>query len=83
MLYAKKAFGARMRAIRLERGLTYRALADLLDVFVPMVLKYERGLSFPTVETLIIIAQRLGVSLDSLIGYNACEIKKKPPIPQP
>ena len=43
----KKAFGARFRAVRLERELTYQAAAKLLGISVPMILKYERGFSFP------------------------------------
>jgi transcriptional regulator with XRE-family HTH domain len=70
----KKAFGARMRALRLERKLTYSAMAELLDLSVPMILKYERGISFPTTETLRVIVQRLGVSSDSLLGLNVVPI---------
>jgi transcriptional regulator with XRE-family HTH domain len=66
----KKAFGARLRAIRLDRKLTYAAIAKLLEVSVPMILKYERGISFPTVEALIDMAQRLEVSLDGLLGLD-------------
>jgi transcriptional regulator with XRE-family HTH domain len=74
----KKAFGARMRALRLERKLTYSAMAELLDLSVPMILKYERGFSFPSAETLRIIVQRLEVSSDSLLGLNVVPIGRVP-----
>jgi len=78
----KKAFGARFRAVRLEKGFTYQAIAKLLGISVPMILKYERGFSFPTVETLILMSQRLEVSLDALLGLNVYEIKRRPRPPE-
>jgi len=55
------AIGPKVRALRLERGLTLQQLALAADVSTASVHKVERGDMVPTVTTLLKIAGALGV----------------------
>ncbi|MFC5359661.1 helix-turn-helix domain-containing protein [Azospirillum himalayense] len=57
-----------LRTLREQRNLTQEDLAELIDRSVQAVSKMERGLTFPKLETLISISERLGVSLRDLVG---------------
>lgn len=59
--------GQRIQALRGERGLTLRELADRSDVSVSMLSSVERGDKAPTVVVLDRIAGGLDVSLASLV----------------
>lgn len=54
------AIGPKVRALRLERGLTLQQLAQAADVATASVHKVERGDMVPTVTTLLKIASALG-----------------------
>lgn len=58
--------GARVRALRAERGLTLDALAQQADVSRAMLSRIERGESSPTAQLLNKICGGLGVSLSHL-----------------
>ena len=51
----KERFGAFLAALRKEKGLTQRALADRLYVSDKAVSKWERGESFPEITLLPIV----------------------------
>jgi tetratricopeptide (TPR) repeat protein/DNA-binding XRE family transcriptional regulator len=59
--------GERIRELRQNRGLTQEQLAgrEFTKSFISLV---ERGVSKPSVETLAIVARRLGASVDALLG---------------
>jgi transcriptional regulator with XRE-family HTH domain/quercetin dioxygenase-like cupin family protein len=59
--------GDRLRAARLERGLSVRRLAERLDVSPSLVSQVETGRARPSVNTLYAIASELGLSLDELL----------------
>jgi len=69
---AAMAFGAVVREMRLARGLSQEALADLggFDRTYPSLL--ERGLRMPTISTVVRLADALGVPAESLVA-DACE----------
>ena len=56
--------GGRLRALRLERGLGLRELADRLGISVSAVSQIERGTLQPSVHRLLAIVSALGVPLD-------------------
>jgi transcriptional regulator with XRE-family HTH domain len=56
-----KAFGKRLRTIRLERGLTQEQLAERASVHPTFISNVERGYSAPTLVTLVRLARALGV----------------------
>lgn len=62
----KHAFGLRLRAIRKARNLTQEQFAELLDRTTEAVSNMERGVSLPSVETLIRLSEKLGVPLRDL-----------------
>ena len=73
-LYRKEVFqmnwqavGARIKAARKAKHLTQEKLAAVLDLSTPHISALERGVKPPSLETLIIIANELDVSADTLL----------------
>ena len=65
---ASKVFGTRVRAARLERGLTQKQLAELAEVERLQIIVIERGTSNPKLETMTKVASALGCPLHSLLN---------------
>jgi XRE family transcriptional regulator, regulator of sulfur utilization len=63
-----ESLGQRVQALRTDRGLTLRDLADRSDVSVSMLSSVERGEKAPTVVVLDRIATGLDVTLASLVA---------------
>lgn len=61
--------GARIRALRAERGLTLDGLAGRADVSRAMLSRIERGESSPTAQLLNRIAGGLGVTLSQFFAH--------------
>jgi transcriptional regulator with XRE-family HTH domain len=55
------AFGARLRALRVERGLSQQSLADAAGVAYRSVQYLEAGSRVPQHDTLVALADALGV----------------------
>ncbi|MGN1387028.1 MAG: helix-turn-helix domain-containing protein [Bacillus sp. (in: firmicutes)] len=62
------SFSDNLKAIRKEKNLSQEELAELLGVSRQAVSKWELGDGYPEVEKLLIIAGKLNVSLDNLMG---------------
>lgn len=62
-----KNFGDNLRRIRIEKGLTIEEFAFKIDKSSRLIYDYENGLKFPKLETIIIIANVLEISLDSIL----------------
>ena len=60
--------GELIRSVRKERGLTQKALGELLGVTQATVGQYETNPNPPKIETLQKIAEKLGVPVSYLIG---------------
>src|ERR1700748_1286447 len=60
--------GARVRALRDERGLTFEGLAERADVSRAMLSRIERGESSPTAQLLNKVCGGLGVTLSALFA---------------
>lgn len=60
--------GKRIRALRKERNMTRRELADKLHCSLTMIAKYETGKSVPRSDTVARIGELFGVSADWLMG---------------
>lgn len=63
-------FSENLKRIRKERHLSQEELAELLDVSRQAVSKWEQGDGYPEVEKLLLMAQKLHVSLDALMGHE-------------
>jgi transcriptional regulator with XRE-family HTH domain len=63
-----RAFGQRMRRLRLDAGLTPGRLARKCRVSPATINKAESGLSEPRLSLILILCNGLGVTPDTLIG---------------
>ena len=61
-------FGKRLREVRLERGITQEQLAEMADISRVMIGRYETTDQLPALDTLVRLADALGVSTDYLLG---------------
>lgn len=62
------SFGENLQAIRRNNRMSQEDLADLLGVSRQAVSKWELGEGYPEVDKLLILSQKLNISLDSLMG---------------
>ena len=62
------AFGNRLREVRAFRNITQEQLAESADTSRAMIGRYETTDQLPALETLVRIADALGVSTDYLLG---------------
>jgi len=77
-----KALGARIASTRKARGLTQTQLADLLGLAQQTLAHYEGGrLRFPA-STLPKLAEKLGLTLDELLGQESKAKGKPGPAPK-
>lgn len=63
-------FSIRLRNLRIEKGLTQKELADILNMQNIAISKYELGERNPDNETLINLANYFSVSTDYLLGKS-------------
>lgn len=63
-----EGLGARLREVRLERGMSLRSVAQALGVSASLISQVEIGRTQPSVSTLFAMANHLGVSIDELVG---------------
>ena len=61
-------FAENLQTIRRKNQLSQEALAEMLGVSRQAVSKWELGEGYPEVEKLLILSQKLNISLDSLMG---------------
>ena len=78
------AFGAAVRALRMERGIAQESLAHQAGIERSHMGKIERGEHMPTLAIFLRIAEALGCTATNLMSdteINLSEIKKnkKPP----
>lgn len=64
------ALGKRIRDERLMQSLTLEKLAERTDKSINFIGQIERGEGKPSLETLVDIANALGVTVDSLLADN-------------
>jgi transcriptional regulator with XRE-family HTH domain len=64
------SFADNLQTIRKKNQLTQEELAEMLGVSRQAVSKWELGDGYPEVEKLLILAKKLNVSLDSLMGRD-------------
>ncbi len=61
-------FADNLKRIRKEKHLSQEDLAELLGVSRQAVSKWEQATGYPEVETLLLLSQKLHISLDSLMA---------------
>ncbi len=63
-------FGENLRTLRAARGLTQKELGERVGLSKAVVSKYENALGYPTLDTLITLAEFFGVTTDYLLGVK-------------
>jgi transcriptional regulator with XRE-family HTH domain len=71
-------FGRSLRALREDRGLVAKDVAELLNLNTDTILKYERGEREPSLLTLIRLSHLFGVSVDRLITGQSTKLSMLP-----
>lgn len=61
------SIGARLIALRKEKGLTQQEMADKIGLHVNQIRRYESGSAQPSLEALKKIAVTMSVTIDSLV----------------
>lgn len=61
-------FTERLKELRLKKGLTQTELGEKVGVTKQTIINYEKGITEPSFENLIKLADLLEVSLDWLFG---------------
>ena len=73
-----KSIGKNIRKYRIEKHLNQDELADLVNVSTNYIGMIERGIKTPSLETFLIIADKLSVTADQLLidtNYNGYKVK--------
>lgn len=63
-------FPQRLKQLRVERGLTLKELAGILDTTESTLSRYENGNNSPGVPMLLEMAELFGCSVDYLLGES-------------
>ncbi|MFS9115861.1 helix-turn-helix domain-containing protein [Streptococcus infantis] len=63
-------FSERLKQLRLEKGLTQKEVADLVNVNRVTYTNWEKGNREPSFEKLFLLAESLGTNIDYLLGNS-------------
>ena len=66
-----KSMGDIICALRKEKGMTQKDLADMLNITDKAVSKWERNIAFPDTATIPKIAEIFGVSVEELMNVKS------------
>jgi DNA-binding XRE family transcriptional regulator len=65
-----KAFGARLRKLREEKGLSQDELADLANVRKSQIYRIEKGLINTSILTALLLAESLKIPYEDLFKFE-------------
>lgn len=71
-------FGKFLAKLRKERGILQKDLAGHLNVTVSTISNYEKGVHYPDLQTLVLIADFFDVSTDYLLQRTDCSMQLSP-----
>jgi transcriptional regulator with XRE-family HTH domain len=72
-----EVFGARLRELREEHGISQRTLADLMGMQHPYISEMERGLKVPSLTTILRLAVALKCEVTDLVDiFNGRDLRK-------
>jgi transcriptional regulator with XRE-family HTH domain len=75
-------FGRHLRELRLARGLTQAQVAERCGTMVPVISNLERGMTVPTLSTLLHLAAALECTMGELVkifdNRQDAEIRRRP-----
>ena len=68
------ATGTRIARLRQSAGLTVRDLQDIFGFNTPQAIyRWQRGVTLPTLDNLVVLASVFGTTLDSIIVRTGTE----------
>ncbi len=59
-----------LKLARIKKKLSQSGLAELIGIKEYSISRYETGLQYPTIETLLKLSRTLDVSVDYLLGIE-------------
>ena len=62
--------GERLKTLRKEKGMTQTELGSMINVTKVSICCYEKGIRFPSLDTLIDLSEVFKVSIDYLLGKD-------------
>jgi transcriptional regulator with XRE-family HTH domain len=62
--------GNHIRSLRIENGFSQEDLANEADIPLSQIGRIERGETNPTISTLYVISEALGVELKKLVDFK-------------
>ncbi|MDE6598420.1 MAG: helix-turn-helix domain-containing protein [Clostridia bacterium] len=65
-----KEFAERLKDLRLEKGLSQRELAKLVNLSHTAILRWENQTRIPNGEAIVALAKFFGVTTDYLLGLT-------------
>ena len=68
-------FGARLRACRMEKGMTQQELADAIGVSNKTISRWESDGGYPDVPLLVPLARALGTTVDGLLDEEGPAVR--------
>lgn len=69
-MFDKKMFSTRLLALRKEKNLSTRALANAIGISQQAISQFEKEVTYPHCNTLVALADFFDVSLDYLTGRS-------------
>lgn len=82
-VFPQRAFGERVRELRLASGLTQDDLAERCGLFRTYLSRIETGRANPTLTMIHALASSLGVPVVALFGAPAAPVPTKRPAVRP
>lgn len=70
------SFSENVKQIRREKNISQEEMAEMLQVSRQAVSKWESGQGYPEVETLLLIANQLHISLDQLMAEELLTVQQ-------
>lgn len=77
MTTLRDVIGSRIRLLRKAANLSQAELADLIGTDPPLIGRYERGVTMPSIEQLIRLSTALKVSPAEILPSHEDEIREK------
>ena len=71
------AFAKNLKRFRKQKGYSQQKLAKALDYGYTAIANYESGRNEPSLDTLVILADTLDVSVDELLGVKLKSEEKR------
>lgn len=69
-MFSKENFSNCLAGLRAEHKISSQSLAEAVGVSRPAISRFEHGVDFPHVNTLVALADYFDVSLDYLCGRS-------------